>query len=1202
MPTALTKAAALIACMAAFSGGTIQAADTIINWDLAGVPNSPVPTVLPATLAEGLESDGLLRGPGVGAANLTNGYSANTFTPGSDNPSRATAIAKGEYIGFAFRVRGGFVASLDAVQFSLRRSAVNAPLFYELQYSLDNFATPGVKVADFTYRGRSSGTNTETSTEPSEYMRFGAPDSYTDESFELPPDLAGQSGGVNDAGNPIPVIDLSSIAELQHIPGGTTVTFALFAWGNASTTTGNTVAFGRINGPVVTGSVIDDPDLGDDIILEVRSEFPSTDPAPGINTFPMGTLVEASASPVVEGSMRRLPVGWTGSGSVQDGAGDSLSFLLNEASLLEWQWAAENLLTVGATGGGGVRVRTTERFPLLGFDFNGWVFLPEEELGPGQQSNINGVPSSLMAEGIDPTTIVRGPGLTPRHLGAGGISSENWNGTPSLDDAIAGGKYLEFSLVPTEEGPFEINSMYLPYRYTQTGPHSLALLYSFDDFATWTVVEALRIQDQASGTQLGNHLFTMPPDPALRELSQPVTFRIYGWGGTGTGVGTFTPTNENGPGIADLVVFGGASQTVTVTGTSELWRNAEALLEVEAFPAPGHIFVGWSGPVFSNQPKLAGLSMASPLTLGAVFDTSSEDDGIPDSWRQLFFGPEIVAADVDHDGDGFTVREEYLRGSNPTVPEPLLATDGLTFSSWENVQRDPQVPGRFLIRDFGGGFRGAWENSNDNRSALTPFRPDGGPVAAVDHTSYDGPRMIIRPEVWEESWSNGTVSTVFSVGDDDGVSLYFRYVDELNWYRVTICGEDGAPSRPRLGVSVEKRVEGEYAQLAFDNFMATDPADLGFFKRVRISVEQDGGSFLVRVTGWDEFITPPDFNPDFETVFFITDDSHPEGRAGIGAWAMGGHTFEEPEWNPVDSGVLFESFEITAGPAVVFTEDWSGLLLANVLPAGWTNAFADEASLEGVWLTTAHGTVLQASGAGGGTSGTSGNPRADADGPLLVRSLPALASYILELGFHPFDAGAIGFVFDYQDEDNYGRVLFARTFGPAGGSIPTGVAISRKTDGQWTDLVVGDPTFAPTLGQPFQVSFSRSGARYVMNARAVDDPDTVHRWEWEDPSAASAGHRFGFTSWQAGNAHFLYADVYGIEAAPEDGLEVVAIQKVGDMILLTVRNPSGEPYNVQRTLDVSAGPWATVDTNQTGMTWTGAIPAGAGRVFWRLTR
>jgi hypothetical protein len=47
---------------------------------------------------------------------------------------------------------------------------------------------------------------------------------------------------------------------------------------------------------------------------------------------------------------------------------------------------------------------------------------------------------------------------------------------------------------------------------------------------------------------------------------------------------------------------------------------------------------------------------------------------------------------------------------------------------------------------------------------------------------------------------------VFSVGDNDGNCVYFRYRDEDNWYRVTVCGENNNLDwRAPFGVTVQKR-------------------------------------------------------------------------------------------------------------------------------------------------------------------------------------------------------------------------------------------------------------------------------------------------------------------------------------------------------------------------------------------------------------
>lgn len=1179
---------ALLFCVGPMIVSGSLSADTVVGWDLTGSEAAVEP---PTTVAPGVTGIDLTIGPGINNTGLANGYSTNGWDRAV--PGRDTALSNGDYFQIGFTVEAGHHAFLSALDVSMRRSALNAPMFYEWQYSFDGFATPGVTILPvgpvwdtfawtesyFNYFGRSAINQSYLSDEPYLYM-------------------TARVDGLESA--PMPPIVLSGVPALQAIPAGTEVTFRLYAWGNSNTAASNSVALGRFDGPVISGAVGPEGQTP----LTIVSAQPGTDPAVGSHFYVDGSEVTATAPNEVmgENGVRYRLAGWTATGLTPDaGEGNSVTFTLDGPVTVEWHWETEHRLSVATQGEGTVRVRTSDPFPLLGFDFANYRYHADGVYPEGEISNEFGVPSSTMGDGVALSTITRGSGLTPRDLAMGGISSENWNGTPSLADAISGGKYMEFNVTPTGGASLEVNSIYVPYRYTQTGPHSIALLYSFDNFSTYTVAESRQIQDQASGTNTDSHLFVLPSDPQLRQVTGELKFRIYGWGGTGTGVGTFAIFNEKGANIDDMTVFGAVSTQTFVAGSQDFWLNPQTIVELEALPSSGSLFTGWSGQYRSNVSILSGLTLESPLSFQAHFETDSDGDGMPDSWEMLYFGNLSSGPGDDSDQDGFTHLEEYRLGLNPIVAEELAAIDQFPVTPWENVQRDPLLPGQFIIRDFGNGFRGVWENSNDNRSAMTPFHPDGESVNPVGNVSYDGPRMIVREEAWDESWGLPTVSTVFSVGDNDGNCLYFNYQDELNWHRVTVTGEqNNALTRPAYGVSVDKRVNGQYSQLAYSSDMATEPEDLVYFKRVRVTVEQDGtGGISVTVAGWDAHATPADWG--YQVTLPVWDGVSPGGRAGIGSWAQGGHSHTLPEWNPVDNGVLFESFTVSVGENQVFHEDWSGAELAG-LPAGWENPFVGDADFEGNWRTSAHGTLAQMSAQGGVTSGTVDMPRADADGPVLLGPAAPLSSYLLDLGIHAFNPGAAGFVFDFKDTDNYGRVLFARTYGDPAGSIPTGVVVSRKTGGVWSEVLVEDRPFAFTEGKPFRVQFSRLGSGYVMNVSEIDDPAVVHRWEWDDATAASGAGRYGFTSWQATDVHYLYSDVYGVVFVDAGDLKVTAIEKVGESIVLTVENDSGAPYQVERTLDVGSGEWETVDTDQTGTTWTGPIPAGADRAFWRLIR
>ncbi len=209
-------------------------------------------------VAEGIEVREITRGPGINPRSLQRGFSANTWSNPTHGltPSRQTAIEQGDYYEFGFVVKEDFEASLAVLDVNLRRSARNAPMFLEWQYSLDGFETPGVPIvaewlnfdsgeepsSEFGYFARAAGTPPD-SFEPFAYMIDWRTDPEVSE-------ISGQQEG-----NPMPSLDLSIVEALQEIEAGTEVSFRLYAWGNELTVDSNTFAFGRNVGPILRGEV-----------------------------------------------------------------------------------------------------------------------------------------------------------------------------------------------------------------------------------------------------------------------------------------------------------------------------------------------------------------------------------------------------------------------------------------------------------------------------------------------------------------------------------------------------------------------------------------------------------------------------------------------------------------------------------------------------------------------------------------------------------------------------------------------------------------------------------------------------------------------------------------------------------------------------------------------------------------------------------
>ncbi|MGI6543808.1 MAG: hypothetical protein ACOX44_12250 [Limnochordia bacterium] len=225
----------LLLGMAAFSS-TFAASSFSIVYDTSQNPLQWVPSNPATVTGPGVKGIDLTRGPGVEPNDLTRGFSAKGWDGAA---TRNEAIQAGKY--FQFGLITEAAVSLQTLDFALRRSAVAAPMNFEVQVSLDGFVTPGIVVATLNYYGRTSGT--APAIDPLE----------KDPYYYMHSDLAGRPNTTSSPGDPVPTIDLTKIAALQNIPAGTQVTFRLYAWGTGASAPSNTVAFGRMTGPVIKG-------------------------------------------------------------------------------------------------------------------------------------------------------------------------------------------------------------------------------------------------------------------------------------------------------------------------------------------------------------------------------------------------------------------------------------------------------------------------------------------------------------------------------------------------------------------------------------------------------------------------------------------------------------------------------------------------------------------------------------------------------------------------------------------------------------------------------------------------------------------------------------------------------------------------------------------------------------------------------------
>lgn len=648
----------------------------------------------------------------------------------------------------------------------------------------------------------------------------------------------------------------------------------------------------------------------------------------------------------------------------------------------------------------------------------------------------------------------------------------------------------------------------------------------------------------------------------------------------------------------------------TVSSTHGPWITANTSVAVSATADPGYVFLGWSGDSISGSASL-NFAMTRPVALTAHFAVDSDNDGLPDSWELQYFGNLSQGANDDTgDLDGVDNLTEFRRGTNPTHAEGLVFDDGL-ISRWINETDDRALPGWFVVTNFGGAFRGVWENSNHNRFANSAGPNDGAFISATSYAtnaSFQGPTIVVRDEAWNPAWANTfSLSAEYSVGDNDGMCLYFRYLNKSNWYRVTLCGEATSdPARPLQGVTVQKRTNGWFSAIqpsSITGFIGyyPDPADTGGFKRTRVTVNATNNTFEVRVIGWNVFSFPPDWDPSFELVLTFEDSDLPTGRIGVGSWGMGAFgAWNATADNPIGSGVFIDNIRLQVSGTNALVEDWETAALHPDLPAGWENPYAGlpVGGIVGDWNVSAHGSIANFTRAfGAPQSGTFENPKADGEGPILLLPVLTNASYVLELGIHPLDDGGMGFVYDFVDTNNFARVLFNSQV-PLAGQMAQGLNVGRKSAGTWTTVAAGDNSFIYTPGRRFSARLANNNGVYTLTAWNNDAPNTVYRWQWTD-QAAAAGNRAGLAIWDMPDGHCDYVRVLDLpELTPVTPFEITRISVEGGRVVLDINKPANANYHVLRASDVS-GPYTTNAANQSASQYSELLPAGTA-YFYRL--
>ena len=286
-----------------------------------------------------------------------------------------------------------------------------------------------------------------------------------------------------------------------------------------------------------------------------------------------------------------------------------------------------------------------------------------------------------------------------------------------------------------------------------------------------------------------------------------------------------------------------------------------------------------------------------------------------------------------------------------------------------------------------------------------------------------------------------------------------------------------------------------------DSWMMPDPED-DYLKIIKLKVSAKGNSFTVQAIPFDP-IDSKDFDEEGASEKLVfKDDSLAAGRAGIGfAHQGGGDTASDDV--PVGAGALLKDMTVTSGNKVVFTDSWDGHDSETLLPKGWFDPNKGK-GLAGQWVSNAHGGFIQLKNVYAASSTSKDLLTADADGALMVGPEIDNKNFLLEFGFVSHSANdyltaidGLGFVYDYKDENNYARVIVVNTKDMAldgGSTLPRGINVSRKIDGQWHDIIVGDRSFSYVRGRPFDVAFTSENGNYHL---VINGYEPLYLWnQW----------------------------------------------------------------------------------------------------------
>jgi hypothetical protein len=177
---------------------------------------------------------------------------------------------------------------------------------------------------------------------------------------------------------------------------------------------------------------------------------------------------------------------------------------------------------------------------LLFFSSWGWGQIVAFEFN-GLNGNEPTVNATTLNSGLSTCTVSRGAGLTAS------VNEHRFNATgwalSSIDNAVSGNKYMEFTIRPNGAVQFSVTSMVFKIQRSSTGLSAIALRSSVESFAT--NLDAIKTVVDDTNTQTFTFTFSH------LNSTNAITYRLYGYAEQIGGSGGPEDANDN-----DIIVNG----------------------------------------------------------------------------------------------------------------------------------------------------------------------------------------------------------------------------------------------------------------------------------------------------------------------------------------------------------------------------------------------------------------------------------------------------------------------------------------------------------------------------------------------------------------------------------------------------------------------------------------------------------------------